>query len=355
MKKYYLLFIVFLCFCISIFAQDKALKILEKPTPAIPDFGGGSVHIQGVVRLRVQFLSSGEIGTIQPVSGLGFGLTENAIEVTKKIKFEPAIKDGQPITVTKVIEYLFRDGEGWINPAQKDDEKAEAILNKAVQKLGGEKYLQVKSLVSSGNFSLYRDGQTQATQTFLDVIVFPDKERTEFKNGGTKTIQTNTGSSGWLADTSAKVIKEQNEEQIGDFRRNLRTSLDNLLRGGWRKEKATLSFVGRREAGLGKRNNVVKLSFPDGFEIEYEFSDDGFPAKSIYKRGNEGEEIKEEDRYAQFVEVQGIYTPFIIDHFQNGLQTSRINYLKIEFNKTIPDSIFQKPSNPKELKKDLKL
>jgi hypothetical protein len=240
-------------------------------------------------------------------------------------------------------------------PSAKTDEKAEAILAKAVQKLGGEKYLQVKTIVGSGNFSIFREGQSQITQTFLDIIVFPDKERTEFKTGGTRNIQTNVGDTGWLADTSAKVIKEQDKDQVAGFKRSMRTSLDNLLRGHWRREQARLSFAGRREAGVGKRNNVVRLIYPDGFTVEFEFSDEGFPMKSVYKRaGDEGAEIKEEDRYAQFIEVNGIFAPFIIDHFQNGAQTSRINYLKIEYNRPVPDSIFNKPADAKELKKDLK-
>ncbi|HXH68834.1 MAG TPA: hypothetical protein VNI60_00665, partial [Pyrinomonadaceae bacterium] len=68
----------------------------------------------------------------------------------------------------------------------------------------------------------------------------------------------------------------------------------------------------------------------------------------------DSEEIKEEDRYAQFVDVQGIKVPFIIDHFSDKQQTSRINYESIEFNKQISDSIFNKPKSAKELKKDLK-
>ncbi len=80
------------------------------------------------------------------------------------------------------------------------------------------------------------------------------------------------------------------------------------------------------------------------------------PVKAVYKRANaDNETIKEEDRYAQFIDVQGVKTPFIVDHFSNGVQTSRINYDSIEFNKTISDSIFVKPANAKELKKDLKL
>ncbi len=237
----------------------------------------------------------------------------------------------------------------------KIDEKADAILKKAVEKLGGEKYLQVKSIVGRGRFSVFKDSAVTSYQSFVDVIAYPDKERTDFKEGGSKTVQTNTGETGWIFDDAAGTINQQNAEQIENFKRGLRVSIDNLLRGHWRG-KAVLSYVGKRPATLGKRNEVLKLTFDDDFAVEFEFSDENLPAKALYKRLNaDREEVKEEDRYAQFVDFQGIKTPLIVDHFTNGAQTSRINYESIEFNKTISDSIFTKPNSPKDLKKDLKL
>jgi len=237
----------------------------------------------------------------------------------------------------------------------KQDEKAEVVIKRAVEKLGGEKYLQAKSQIGRGKFSVLRDGALLSFQTFVDVIVFPDKERTEFKSGGSKTVQTNAGETGWIFDGEAQIINIQTKEQTENFKRGIRTSLDNVLRGVWRKENAALSYVGKRQASLGKRNDVVKLTYADGFTVEFEFSAEGVPMKSIYKRRNpDNEEVIEEDRYAQFVDVQGIKTPFIVDHFSNNQQTSRINYESVEFNKTVPNSIFAKPSSTKELKKDLK-
>jgi hypothetical protein len=235
-------------------------------------------------------------------------------------------------------------------------EATEAVLQKAIQNLGGDLYLKVTSQVGRGRFSVMQQGAIVSFQTFVDVIVFPDKERTEFKGNGIKSIQTNVGGTGWTFDGDAEVIKNQGEKQIESFKRGIRTSLDNLLRGQWRND-AKLSYVGKRQASLGKRNEVVKLAYNDGLVVEFEFAaETGLPMKAIYTRTSaEGEEIKEEDRYAQFVDVGGIRAPFIIDRFTNGAQSSRINYESIEYNRPIPDSVFAKPSNPKELKKDLKL
>lgn len=237
-----------------------------------------------------------------------------------------------------------------------NDPQAEAVIQKAAQYLGGDKYLKVTSQVGRGRFSLMKEGTVVMYQTFIDVIVFPDKERTEFKGGGVKSIQTNAGSTGWTFDGDAELVKPQGEKQVENFKRAVRTSLDNLLRGHWRKD-AVLSYVGKRQATLGKRNDVVKLTYNDGLTVEFEFAaDTGLPAKAAYTHTTgDGEEIKEEDRYAQFVEVNGIRAPFIVDRFTNGTHSSRINYESIEYNKPISDSIFAQPSNPKDLKKDLKL
>ena len=234
-------------------------------------------------------------------------------------------------------------------------EKVESIIKKAVQSLGGEKYLQVKSQVGRGKFSIIREGAIISYQSFVDVIVFPDKERTDFKGGGARSIQANSGNTGWLYDDSLEVIKIQNETQIANFKQGIRTSLDNLLHGHW-KGDAELTYIGKRAATLGKRNEVIKLTYKDGFAVEFEFAaDDGLPQKAIYKRTNaDGEELKEEDRYAQFQDIGGVTTPFIVDRYTNGKQSSRINYESVDFNKTIPDSIFAKPANPKDAKRDLK-
>lgn len=346
------------------FAQDTRLTILEKPRPELPQ-NHGTLDAQGSVILRVQFMDFGEVGEVIVVKELPVGgLTQRAVAAAKKIKFEPEKKDGKAITVYKQIEYFYSWNGGWRAaerapepvPTAGDPARAAAIVSKAVQLLGGDRYLQIKSQVGRGKFSTIKDGMVASFQSFFDVIAFPDRERTEFKGGGTRFIQTNTGDTGWIFDGDLDRVKLQDKDQIANFKKGIRTSLDNLLRGYWKNE-AELAYVGRRPATLGKRNDVVRLTYKDGFIVEYEFAtEDAMPQKSVHTRINaEGEDVKEEDRYAQFIDVGGVRAPFIIDRFTNGKATSRINFETIEFNKTIPESIFEKPADAKEAKKDIKL
>lgn len=236
-------------------------------------------------------------------------------------------------------------------------EKAENIIKLAVEAVGGSAYLNVQNLVGRGFYTPYQDGTSQLPTRFLDYIVFPDRERTEFTTSGVRVVQTNVGATGWLYDGATKSLHDQKPNQIEDFQRSMRTSIDNLLRGWWRKEGGTISYAGRREAGLAKRNETVRLTYPDGFWIEYEFgAKDGLPAKVIYKRNrkvgdsDETEEVTEEDRLARPITNSGVTAAFVIDHFINGKQSSRINYESIEYNRPLPETLFVKPENAKAMK-----
>lgn len=241
--------------------------------------------------------------------------------------------------------------------APKADDKAEKIVQRGIQAVGGDHYLQVKTVAGRGFFTDYKDGVSGIPVRFVDYISYPDRERTEFTGGGARIVQTNVGDRGWLFDGAAKTLKDQTAEQVEDFKIGMRTGFENLMHGWWRQQGAILSYVGRREAGLAKRNETVKLTYPDGFWIEYEFSAaNGLPAKVLYQRkrkkpdSDEFENVPEEDRILRPITIDGVVTPYVIDHFRNGIQTSRINYELVEYNKNLPDSLFAKPANIKAIK-----
>src|SRR5215471_14216265 len=112
-------------------------------------------------------------------------------------------------------------------------DKPEQIVQKAIQALGGDRYLNVKTVIGRGNFTDYKDGVSGIPVKFVDYIQYPDKERTEFTGGGAHTIQTNFGGSGWVFDGAAKTLKDQNADQIEEFRLAMRVGVENLLHGWW--------------------------------------------------------------------------------------------------------------------------
>src|SRR5437016_2195276 len=93
-------------------------------------------------------------------------------------------------------------------PAPTDD-KAEKIVQKALQALGGDRYLNVKTVNGRGFFTDYHDGVTGIPLRFVDYIVYRNKERTEFSGGGQRLIQTNDKDRGWIFDGAALTLKDQ--------------------------------------------------------------------------------------------------------------------------------------------------
>jgi TonB family protein len=63
--------------------------------------------VQGTVVLQVVFDVSGALLGIRVIRGLPDGLTHKAIEAAKKLRFNPAIRNGAPVSVRGSLEFTF--------------------------------------------------------------------------------------------------------------------------------------------------------------------------------------------------------------------------------------------------------
>jgi|SRR5436190_18163206 len=85
---------------------DADLQILDRPKPVYTD-AARAAQIEGTVTLRVWFLKEGVVGHMDTFKGLSRGLTEQAMAAAKKIKFKPAVKNGRPVSVSRILTYDF--------------------------------------------------------------------------------------------------------------------------------------------------------------------------------------------------------------------------------------------------------
>ena len=83
------------------------VSILYKPNPAY-SAEGRDRRIQGDVVLEVIFLASGQIKVTRVVSGLGFGMDDEAIHAAQRIRFTPAMREGKPVDISARIRIEFR-------------------------------------------------------------------------------------------------------------------------------------------------------------------------------------------------------------------------------------------------------
>jgi TonB family protein len=63
--------------------------------------------VKGKAILRVEFAADGQLKHVLVLQGLSHGLTQEVVRAARKMKFIPAMKDGQAISVISNIEFDF--------------------------------------------------------------------------------------------------------------------------------------------------------------------------------------------------------------------------------------------------------
>ena len=82
-------------------------RAIYRPLPEFSD-QARKKKIQGVVVLSLIVTVDGTVRDVKVVKGLGYGLDEKAVQAVSQWKFEPALKDGEPIEKEIKVETDFR-------------------------------------------------------------------------------------------------------------------------------------------------------------------------------------------------------------------------------------------------------
>lgn len=81
-------------------------RVISKPEPQYTEEARRN-DTTGAVILRVVFSRTGEIKNIRAIKTLPFGLTEKAIAAARQIRFVPATRNGQAVSMYMQLEYNF--------------------------------------------------------------------------------------------------------------------------------------------------------------------------------------------------------------------------------------------------------
>lgn len=239
--------------------------------------------------------------------------------------------------------------------AQEEDEsdpaKAAALVREAVAARGGDAYLKIRTVESHGQYTPFDKGVSGNPVPFVDYVVYPGRERTEFDKGDSKFIQANSEIANWVYDASQKMIRDQKDEQIKQFQQNARYDLDNLLKTASRQSGVKLIYLGRREPWRNTFSEAIRVDFTDGGTATIHFDPRSkFPLMTEYKTIAEDGTQNNEVRFYRWIDFNGIKFPTIQDFFRNGKQTARAGYDTVSFNIDVPDRLFVKPASIKEVK-----
>jgi len=83
------------------------VEITFKPNPVYTD-DARSLKLEGEVLLEVSFSATGALHVNRVVKGLGHGLDEAAMTAANKMRFKPALRNGQPVDSTAIVHVVFQ-------------------------------------------------------------------------------------------------------------------------------------------------------------------------------------------------------------------------------------------------------
>ena len=91
-------------------AQAVGFKPPEFLNRVKPDYTAEAerADVNATVEVMVVLRSTGEVGEVEIKRWAGFGLEDSALRAIRQLKFNPATRNGQPISVRALIRYNFR-------------------------------------------------------------------------------------------------------------------------------------------------------------------------------------------------------------------------------------------------------
>ncbi|MFN7946166.1 MAG: hypothetical protein U0Z53_12500 [Blastocatellia bacterium] len=261
------------------------------------------------------------------------------------------------LMIPALLLIVLSAGQVW---AQKNDpndpkniEKGKQLLQSVIEARGGAAYLSYKTLIGTGQYTQFDKGMSTIPRAFIDYIVWPDRERTDFGKGKKKdrTIQVNDRKTGWVYNGDAQTIKDQDEKQVNSFLEGLVFDLDHILRDGWKEPDAKVWFYGREETRPGERADVIAIELKGGHQVLLMLDPaTKLPSKMTYEKQDEQGLGRYEVRFFQYVAYDGVKFPNIVDFYRDGVQTARVNYDSVKLNAPVPEDLFTKPANLKAIK-----
>ena len=229
--------------------------------------------------------------------------------------------------------------------------KAKAILQQAIDGLGGAAYLNVHNSDCTGRLAQFQhSGEIGGYIAGHEYREMPDKWRMEYDP---KAIIVNiyAGDKAWSLDRGG--VSELPPKDIADYQEQLRMQMGNVLRN--RLNDSGLFF---RYGG----SDVVDLKEADWVEIGDQgrtlriavSRKDHLPLRSILlsRDPKTGEKMERSTYYTTYHPIDGIQTPFRESRFLNGRQVYQVFWETCAYNVDLPANFFTRASLDERFSKE---
>ena len=228
------------------------------------------------------------------------------------------------------------------NQAQANQQKAQAILDKMIETLGGQAYLTLQDSQIEGRTGRFYHGTSEGGAQYWRFWQWPDKERLEFTKQR-DIVDLYVGDSLWETTfRGTRQVDIQKDQDLRLFIERRHRSLEIILRR-WLKEPGTaLFYEGPTLAENHSTERVTIMNAANDAVTLYVDSNSHLPVKKIFilrdPQTRDRDEIAEV--YDNWKKVQGINTPYNTLVMRNGELQRQYFVSTISYNNNLADSLF---------------
>ena len=221
--------------------------------------------------------------------------------------------------------------------------KAKAILQQAIDGLGGAAYLNEHNSDCTGRYAQFQhSGEIGGYLQIHEYREMPDKIRMEY-DPKALIIDLYAGDKGWTLDRSG--VSNVPAADIADYQEQLRMQMGNVLRNRLNEKGLFFRYGG---------SDVVDLKEADWAEIGDQGRtlriavgrSDHLPIRSLLLQRDPktGENTERSTFYTSYHVVDGIQTPFRESRFVNGRQVYQVFWESCSYNADLPANFFTRDS-----------
>ena len=229
------------------------------------------------------------------------------------------------------------------NPSQapsRIDPKAQQVLDRVIQALGGPAFLKAKRLTTRGRIYSIRDEATSAFAPFESYVEYPDKRRFSYGKNP-PVILINNGDLAWELDRMGMTT--QLPEQIRRWKISTYYSLENLLRLRIHEPGILI-----QQGGVDFVDNVAtqSLDMVDAQETQLKLDLNRqtlLPVSVTYRVRDPktGDWNEFADVYSDYKNIEGIMTPMHIARFMDEERVSEVFRSFAQYDDAYPPTYFQ--------------
>jgi hypothetical protein len=228
---------------------------------------------------------------------------------------------------------------------QENAHKARALIDQAIQALGGQAYLNIRNMQQQGRtYSFHHGRPTSNGVLFWRFMEYPDKERIEV----TKERDVATVFNGDKAyEITYKGPHAIEKKDLDDYLRRRKFSLETMLRVWINDPAVALFYDGQALAGNLPAEQVTLINSKDEAVSLYFDVETHLPLKKryVWRDPVDKERNIEEEIYDNYRPIQGVMTPYGFTRYFNGDMQNERFVNSVSYNQELNPAMFDPNSN----------